>query len=76
VLCFLVIIFLGLRLFKGCVLSPLEKGVTSDIGRVFMLENHESVSVYNFEEIAVGFSMLLQIIRTALIMLNLQDMIF
>ena len=76
VLCYLVIIFLGLRLFKGCVLSPLEKGVTTDIGRIFILENPESVNIHNFEEITVGFSVLLQIIRTALIMFNLQDLIF
>ena len=71
VLSYLIVIFLGLRLFEGCVLTPLDGGETTQIGMEFMLKDPNSVSLHNFEEITVGFSVLLQIIRTALILLNL-----
>jgi len=73
VLSYLLLIFLGLRLFKGCMLTEMEQGETTRIGMAFMLEDPESISTHNFEEVTVGFSLLLQIIRTGLIMLNLQN---
>ena len=41
-----------------------------------MLEDPKSISTHNFEEVAVGLSLLLQIIRTGLIMLNLDNLLF
>jgi hypothetical protein len=76
VLSYLTVIFLGLRLFKGCMLTPLEDGVTTDIGREFLLEDPSVMTNYHFEEVVVGFSMLLQLIRTGLIIFNLHDVIF
>ena len=76
VLANLVVVFLGLRLFKGCMLTQLEDGYTSRIGKVFMLEDVDSVSTHNFEEIAVGFGMLLQLARTLLLTLKLDNVIF
>ena len=55
------------------MLTPLEGGETTRIGMAFMLEDPESMSTHNFEEVTVGFSVLLQIIRTGLIMLNLEN---
>jgi hypothetical protein len=55
------------------MLTPLEDGETTRIGMAFMLEDPESMSTHNFEEVTVGFTLLLQIIRTGLIMLNLQN---
>ena len=76
VLANLVVVFLGLRLFKGCMLTQLEDGYTSRIGKVFMLEDVDSVSTHNFEEIAVGFGMLLQLARTLLLTLKLDNVVF
>lgn len=76
VLANLVVVFLGLRLFKGCMLTQLEDGYTSRIGKVFMLEDADSVSTHNFEEIAVGFGMLLQLARTLLLTLKLDNVVF
>jgi len=76
VLSYLTVIFLGMRLFKGCMLTPIEDGVTTDIGREFLLEDPSVMSNYHFEEVVVGFSMLLQLIRTALIIFNLHDVFF
>lgn len=72
VLSYLIVIFLGLRLFKGCMLTPMEDGETTRIGMAFMLEDPDAISTHNFEEVSVGFSLLLQIIRTGLIMLGQQ----
>ena len=76
VLANLVVVFLGLRLFKGCMLTQLEDGYTSRIGKVFMLEKSDSVSTHNFEEIAVGFGLLLQLARTLLLILKLDNVVF
>lgn len=77
VLANLVVVFLGLRLFKGCMLTQHEEGErTSRIGKVFMLENPDSVSTHNFEEVAVGFGLLLQLARTLLLTLKLDNVIF
>uniref|UniRef100_A0A6C0KYY7 Uncharacterized protein n=1 Tax=viral metagenome TaxID=1070528 RepID=A0A6C0KYY7_9ZZZZ len=77
VLANLVVVFLGLRLFKGCMLTQHEEGErTSRIGKVFMLENPDSVSTHNFEEIAVGFGLLLQLARTLLLTLKLDNVVF
>jgi hypothetical protein len=77
VLANLVVVFLGLRLFKGCMLTQHEEGErTSRIGKVFMLENPDSVSTHNFEEIAVGFGLLLQLARTLLLTLKLDNIVF
>ena len=73
VLSYLIVIFLGIRLFKGCMLTPLEDAETTRIGMEFMLEDPKSMTTHNFEEVTVGFTLLLQIIRTGLIMLNLHD---
>ena len=76
VLVSIVIVFLGLRLFKGCMLTELEGGITTHLGRVFMLEDPDSVSLHNFEEIAVGFSLILQLARALAISLNLHNVVF
>ena len=76
VLSVLIVVFLGLRLFKGCVLTELENGATSQIGMYFMLEEPNSITTHHFEEVAVGFGLFLQIIRTAAIMLKLDNLLF
>lgn len=74
VLSSLIVVFLGLRLFKGCILTELEGGATTQIGMHFMLEDPASISTHHFEEVAVGFGLFLQIVRTAFIMLKLDDL--
>jgi hypothetical protein len=65
VLANLTIIFVGLRTFKGCMLTQNEeKESTTLIGKYFMLEDPDSVSSYNFEQIAVGLSIVLSAVRT------------
>jgi hypothetical protein len=76
VLSLIIVVFLGLRLFKGCCLTQLEDGETTQIGMNFMLEDPKAISTHNFEEVAVGLPLLLQIIRTGLIMLNLDNLLF
>jgi hypothetical protein len=76
VLTVIIVVFLGLRLFKGCCLTQLEDGETTKIGMNFMLEDPQSISTHNFEEVAVGMSLVLQIIRTGMIMLNLDNLLF
>jgi hypothetical protein len=76
VLANLVVIFLGLRLFKGCMLTEHEDGFTTQIGKEFMLEDPNSVSTHNFEEVAVGFALVLQVIRTTVISLKLHEILF
>ena len=76
VLAVIIVSFLGLRLFKGCCLTQLEDGETTQIGMNFMLEDPTAISTHNFEEVAVGLSLVLQIIRTGLIMLNLDNLLF
>ena len=75
VLALIIVVFLGLRLFKGCCLTQLE-GETTQIGMNFMLEDPTAISTHNFEEVAVGLCLVLQIIRTGLIMLNLDNLLF
>ena len=76
VLVVIIIVFLGLRLFKGCMLTEFEDGETTQIGMNFMLEDPKAISTHNFEEVAVGVTLVLQIIRTGLIMLNLDNLLF
>jgi len=65
VLANLVVIFIGLRTFKGCMLTQIEESETTTlIGKYFMLEDPHSVSTYNFELITVGLTMVLAMVRT------------
>jgi hypothetical protein len=76
VLAAITIVFLGLRLTDGCMLSKFEDGITTDIGREFILEDPNSVSIKNFERVAVGFSLILQLGRVTAISLGLHDIFF
>jgi uncharacterized membrane protein len=79
VLACLLLVFLGIRLFKGCCLTPLENKEMpnlSQLGKLFIMKEHESISVNQFEEIAVGIVLLLQIIRTATILLRPPEILF
>ena len=67
---------MGLRLTDGCILTKIEGGFTTDLGREFMLMDTNSVSIKNFEEVAVGFSLILQLARVLAISLGLHDIIF
>lgn len=65
-----------MRLTDGCMLTKLEGGITTEIGREFILLDTNSVSLKNFEEVAVGFSLILQLARVLAITLGLHDIIF
>lgn len=58
------------------MLSKFEDGITTDIGREFILEDPNSVSIKNFERVAVGFSLILQLGRVTAISLGLHDIFF
>jgi len=76
VLANLVVIFLGLRLFKGCMLTQHEDGTTTRLGVITMVENPEDISLHNFEEVAVGFSIVLQLAKTIALVLHLDQILF
>ena len=76
VLANLVIIFLGLQLYKGCMLSSHDGGATTKFGQIFILKNPEDVSQYNFEEITVGFSIILQLTRIFFLVFKLDNILF
>ena len=76
VLANLIVIFLGLRLFKGCMLSLLEEDATTGVGKIFILEIPTAVTTHNFEEIIVGFSLILQLIRTFVLVFKLEHAVF
>lgn len=72
VLCCLVTLFLMIRFFKSCILTPLEESdyflKTSRIGRALLVKDFTKMPLTDFEEISVGSLMLLQIIRTVTIL--------
>jgi hypothetical protein len=79
VLACILVVFLGIRLFEGCCLTPLENNFTpnlSQLGRAFITRDINKISISQFEEITVGTVMLLQIIRTATILLRPPEILF
>jgi hypothetical protein len=71
VLACLTVLLLMIRLFKGCLLTPLEQEVgTSTMGRAFMLKNYTHIAISDMEEIAVSVVLLLQIIRLYTLLIN------
>ena len=71
VLACLTALLLFIRLFKGCILTPLEGTVgTSTMGRSFMLKDYKRVAVSDMEEIAVSTILLLQVIRLYTLLIN------
>lgn len=79
VLACLLLVFLGIRLFNGCCLTPYEISDVpslSKMGRAYITKDINTVTVSQFEEIAVGIILLLQIIRTATILLRPQELLF
>ena len=41
-----------------------------------MVENPEDISLHNFEEVAVGFSVVLQLAKTLVLVLHLDQILF
>jgi hypothetical protein len=65
--------FLMIRKFKCCILTPLENsGIilkTTKIGRSFLVKDFTKISLTDFEEITVGNAILTHIIRMALMLI-------
>jgi hypothetical protein len=79
VLMTLVVMFLGIRLTNGCCFTELENKEIpslSTLGRSFLVKDITSVSVPQFEEMAVGICMLLQIIRTITVIIRPPEALF
>lgn len=79
VLACLLVIFCGIRLFDGCILSIYEESPIpklSQLGKAFITKDINKISTSQFEEIAVGLILLLQIIRTATILLRPSEILF
>jgi hypothetical protein len=79
VLACLLVVFLGIRLFNGCCLTPYEKSnipSLTEMGRAYITKEVTTISLSQFEEIAVGIIMLLQIIRTATILIRPSELLF
>jgi hypothetical protein len=80
VLCCLVVMFLMIRKFKCCILTPLENSdyvlKTTKIGRSFLVKNFNKISLTEFEEITVGNAILTHIIKMALILILPANLLF
>jgi hypothetical protein len=79
VLACLLVVFLGIRLFNGCCLTPYENTnmpSLSQLGMAYIMKDPKSISVSQFEEIAVGITLLLQIIRAGTILLRPPEILF
>lgn len=79
VLCCLVVMFLMIRQFKCCILTPMELSgptQTSRLGRALMVKDSEKVDLTTFEEISVGTVTVLQLIRTLTILIRSPEVLF
>ena len=80
VLCCLVVMFLMIRKFKCCILTPLENSnlvlKTTKIGRSFLVKDFTKISLTEFEEITVGNAILTHIIRMALMLILPPNLLF
>jgi hypothetical protein len=73
VLSFTIVVFVGYRLLRLNKI-PFEGDELTRLFMEFMLEESESVKPHYFEETLIGFTLLLQIIRTYLIFLKSEYM--
>lgn len=80
VLCCLVVMFLMIRKFKCCILTPLENSSlvlkTTKIGRSFLVKDFNKISLTEFEEITVGNAILTHVIKMALILILPTNLLF
>jgi hypothetical protein len=80
VLCCLVTMFLMIRKFNCCILTPLENSEltlkTTKIGRSFLIKNFGKISLTEFEEITVGNALLIHIIKMALILIIPHNLLY
>jgi len=81
VLCCLVVMFLMIRKFKCCIMSPLENSdyipKTTEMGRSFLIQNLDTkISHYEFEEITVGNAILTHIIKMCLLLTVPSQLLF
>jgi hypothetical protein len=80
VLCCLIVMFLMIRKFKCCILTPLENSSlvlkTTKIGRSFLVKDFTKISLTEFEEITVGNAILTHIIRMALMLILPPNLLF
>jgi hypothetical protein len=58
------------------MLTQHEDGTTTRLGVITMVENPEDISLHNFEEVAVGFSVVLQLAKTIALVLHLDQILF
>jgi hypothetical protein len=80
VLCCLIVMFLMIRKFKCCILTPLENSSlvlkTTKIGRSFLVKDFSKISLTEFEEITVGNAILTHIIKMALMLILPHNLLF
>ena len=80
VLCCLIMMFLMIRFFKCCIMTPLEQSSlilnTTKIGRSFLVKDFTKIPLTDFEEITVGNAILTQIIRMALMFTLPSELLF
>lgn len=81
VLCCLVTMFLMIRKFNCCIMSPLENSdyipKTTEMGRSFLVQNLDTkISHTEFEEITVGNAILTHIIKMCLLLTVPSNMLF
>ena len=80
VLCCLVVMFLMIRKFKCCILTPLENSSlvlkTTKIGRSFLVKDFNKISLTEFEEITVGNAIMTHIIKMALLLILPPNLLF
>jgi hypothetical protein len=76
VMVLLIVLFLMIRKFNGCVVTHSENPISmTSIGMAFAIKKDTSIQIPEFEEIGVGVCLMLQVIRLLTLLLVPADMV-
>jgi hypothetical protein len=76
VMILLIVLFLMIRKFNGCVVTHSENSLSmTSIGMAFAIKKDTSIQIAEFEEIGVGVCLMLQVIRLLTLLLVPADMV-